>query len=404
MNNVQIDVTDLSTHNRRGFYMQLYLFFFYLYVGTGPVYWLPWIPQPYVELFKTTLFFIVVIVPLFSLKRYRNFSFPGGTRVLILFLAFFFLSIPSILQGEPLDGLRRLQNTAQILLFLNACEFLISNNLITLGARRATIVAFLFCLISLIFIIIIPDHPNPLNEQLSILHTGLGGSRTGWSPSIALYLPWLYSILGGSLFFSILAGFTVLGNQALVAGRTGMVAAAIPFVIWGFIARRTKIFIFVLAASSLAALYISLNLEELRFNQGDFKSIDALNELSTGRIEQYIVAIMAIIENPFVGYGAGDLFYEESHWYIHNVFLKLATEGGVAYGLVSYFIIAIALFRGWRGLRRGSSVHMAAFLTVLTGAITAQFEPGAMFGAFNQIVFWWACFAICVSKKLLNGS
>lgn len=202
---------------------------------------------------------------------------------------FFLLSIPATIQGEPQESLYRLQSIAYIILFLHACGLVLEKQKITAIAAKSVKIFLAFCILSLVFIYFNPNYPSPLNEQLSVINTGLGGSRTGWSPSIAIYLPWIYS--GGifTLFFMTIGLIAMIANQILVAGRTGMVASILPYLFWSLAGKSKKRLAIAITLILIGAYYASNNLDALRIDIGGFQSASALDELSTGRIRLYQV-------------------------------------------------------------------------------------------------------------------
>jgi O-antigen ligase len=370
----------------------IFILIFSIYVGTGPVYWIPWVSVEIVNAFKIALFAIIVTwTVIFSFASGRMY-FAGGKNVFILIIFFILLSVPGILNGVLEESLYKLQNEVQIFLFLLSCGYLIKRNIIQTVARFSVYVFTVSCLFSLALIYLMPDYISNLNENVTISQAGLGGSRTSWSPAIALYLPWLYIgnyFLG---YFSWLAIFLLIANQVIVAGRTGMVSALISFLIFGVIRKNLKIFLFVSLATMLVMYLVFNNLELLRFDTGGIGNRADLDALSTGRIDMYFDALREVSKNPFfgVGVGVGDLFF------VHNVILRAAVEGGIPYALSLFGILTLAVSRGWVNIRKSNWLILPAFLTVISGISNSFFEPVAMLGSFNNSVFWWLCFAICV--------
>lgn len=367
---------------------------FSIYVGMGPIYWIPWVNLNMLNVFKFTLFVFIIIFPLFQKITFRSFQFPGGKNIFLLFAIFFFLSLPGLVVGDLNFSIYKLQNEVQILFFIYACGFLIKREKIKYVAYLSVRIFICLGIISLLLMLIVPGYVSPLNSELTLSQTGLGGSRTGWSPSIALFIPWLYAgsgVLSGYMIW--VAVIAMLGNQVLVAGRTGMIAAILPLLFYGLFRKNIKIFLMVLVFLLIILLFAFNNLELLRLGVGGFSSRSDLDDLSTGRIEVYIDALKIIYENPFVGIGPG--FAEFGA--VHNVILRAAVEGGIPYALSLVALISVALYRGWKGMGNKNWFVVSAFLTVLSGVVSSMFEPVGMLGSFNNSSFWWFCFAICVS-------
>ena len=377
--------------------LNLYGSIFAVYIGAGPIYWIPWIEIRFVEAIKLSLYLLVVIWPLLYKVKLSRFYFPGGRGVFWLMLAYLALSIPGMLQGEIADSLYRLQNTIQIITLVFVCGFLIKNGMIESVTHRAVKIFAFFSILSLGLMLLIPDYISPLNDELTLIQTGLGGSRTGWSPAIALYLPWLYSGLVFSGFWVWLCSLSMIANQVLVAGRTGMIAALIPYMIFGFTRKSYKMTFAAVGILTIIFLFVINNLQLLRLDEGGFGSRQALSVLSTGRTDQHLFAFESIIKSPITGSGFGQVKFGED--LIHNVILRFAAEGGVPYALSIICLFSIALDRGWRGVLAKDKFVTSAFLTVLSGVVASLFEPVEMFGSFYSAGIWWLCFAICVGYK-----
>lgn len=377
----------------------VYGFIFAFYVGMGPIYWFPTVPEYFISFIKSCAYLFIVIYPILRMVHSSKFYFPGGETVFILMLAFFVFSIPGMIIGNSNDSLYRLQNTLQIIFFVQACGYLINQKLIVHVVKLAIYLFCLFCTFSLLFMIFNPKYISPLNSGLSIFETGFGGSRTSWSPAISLYIPWLYSSNMFILFFSVVFSLIMTTNQVFVAGRTGIIATLIPFFSWGIISKKGKIFLFTTFILSIYIFYALNNREKFRIIKGGFMSRADLDDFSTGRWEQYVAAIGAIGESPFLGQGFGEILYEGKRWLIHNAILKAAAESGIFYATAILCIFLIAMHRGLKCIGINNKIYFSAFLTICAGVISSMFEPGFMFGSFNNSCFWWVCFSICVSRN-----
>lgn len=380
----------------KNFYNKKYEIIFAIYVGTGPVYWFPWMGNYLIGILKIILFLSIVIWPFLQKISIDRLQFPGGRRIFLLMIIFFLLSIPGMLIGDLDSSIYRFTNIIQIFSFVYACGFLIKRKTIEYVVFLSVRIFAFFCFISFALIVFVPDYVSPLNDGLHLADTGLGGSRTSWSPAIALFVPWIYSgvgVFGG--YVILLVAVAMLGNQVLVAGRTGMVASVLPFLFYGIFRKNIKFLFFVLIIFSLIILFAINNLELLRLNSGGLGSRDDLNELSSGRVELIFGALGEIYNNPFMGAGSG----VSSFGGVHNEILRAAVEGGIPYALSLAAVIFVALYRGWKGVVNKNWFIAAAFLTVLSGVVSSMFEPAGLLGSFNNFTFWWLCFSICVSTS-----
>lgn len=376
---------------------RLYGIIFAAYVGSGPIYWIPGVSVEAINIVKYALFSMIILWPVFRGGGSYFFGFPGGKAVLSLFAVFFFLSIFGMLNGELGASIYKLQNTIQIFLFLMSCGFLIKSEMIHFVALNSVRIFIFFSILSLALMLIMPEYTNPLTDEFhgyQLTDTGLGGSRTGWSPAVALYLPWVYAgFMALPGYWVLVAALSMVANQVLVGGRTGMASALVAFVFYGVFRKNIKVFLLVAIATVIVGVLAMSNREALRIESDGMSNGIDWNELSSNRTDDYIGALNEIANNPFVGVGVGEGIFQE----VHNVLLKCALEGGIPYALSLVGLFVVALLRGWRGLDSKDWFVVSALLTVLSGIINSFFEPVAMLGSFNNAPFWWLCFAICVN-------
>lgn len=376
-----------------------YKYIFSLYLALGPVYWMPWVGNRPFEAIKTAAYLTIVSVPVAVVLRSRRLSFPGGGLALFAVGGYLLSAFPGMLLGDPEESAYKLQNTLQIILFVHACGYVIGQPGVGRVVSRAVQLFVLFCGASLLFIAVVPNYTNPFNEALIVASTGLGGARTGWSPAVALYLPWIYTFSMNSAIGVGAAGLILLGNQLAVGSRTGLLSTAVPFIAYALRQKSAKSYLFLFICIALAVT-LALNFsEELRLSQGGVGSFEDLNELSTGRVEQYVASIRYILDEPLFGRGFGEVVHEGRRLRTHNAVLMAATEGGLVHAAFVASILILPIIRGYRKLRMGSPGAMAAWLTVLSGVVASMFEPGFMFGSFNKACFWWLCFSLAVSTR-----
>lgn len=379
--------------------LKFYASAFALFLGLGPVYWIPGIALNFMAVLKLGFYLAAILLPFLHFKMSPRFRFPGGARVFFCLILFFTLSIPGVLQGKYEDSLYRLQNNLQIFSLVALAGIMYYRNTLQIAVERAVDIFAVFCCLSFLFMFLIPAYPNPLNQELSLIHSGLGGSRTSWSPAIALYLPWLYVRTAGIGPFAWVSIVGMIGNQVMVAGRTGLVATVIPFFVYGLSRRSYKSIVATIFILLCAYIFAINNLELLRLNAGGLGSSQDLSELSSGRTDQYALGFDSIKKGPIAGVGVGQVTFGESNMLIHNVILRFAAEFGIPTALSIIVLFSIALYRGWRGVARKDMFVTAAFLTVLSGIVGSFFEPFAMFGSFYNAGLWWVSFAICVSSS-----
>lgn len=376
-----------------------------VYLGIGPVYWIPGVPPEWMSVLKGVLFVLIVLCSLALAVSRKRIAFPGGTRVLALLLMFVGLMVPGMIKGDGTASLYRVQNGLQVLLFVAATGHILRHVSPSQVAIVAVRIFTVFSMAALAAMLVAPDIVNPYNPDLTIVESGFGGSRTGWSPANALFLPWLAldMAMPGGTIVAYAAMLVLFGNQVAVGGRAGLLGTAVAYVASQVLrARFVSLLWAVMALAGLVAAAMTFS-DELRlfdfFTAGGI-TLDVADEASTGRAGQYVWAISVIQDEPLSGLGFGNAIFGEKEWLIHNDFLMLSVEGGIPLGLVALAIVMYALVQGWRAARHGSRMTRAACLTVVVGAVVAQFEPGFIFGNFNTSCLWWFSFCVCVSAPV----
>lgn len=372
-----------------------YALLFAVYLGIAPLYWGPGIQPESLAPVKAIIFIAIAAYPAAKTILEHRLFFPGGKPILIYFLIFFTLCMPALIFSQTEEGLYRIKNFTQIFLFLNACGFIIYKNKHSFVAFWAVSIFLFFAAFTLTLMMLSPDTQNPYNKLLTIKESGLGSSRTGWSPTISLYMPWLYSLAIFSRLTSYSGVLVFAANQGIVFGRSGILASLSSFAAWIVlklsVLPRIVLVIFIFIGIFSSVLFAP---ELFYYLTGHQLTLERLNVLSSYRLEQYFAATNQISKTPLFGTGFGNFTHDG--FSIHNSILRFSTEAGLlaATGLIILFMTP--LIRGFR--EHQTKTVAAALLTILSGLVVAMFEPQFIFGNFNIAAFWWFCFAICVSS------
>ena len=231
--------------------------------------------------------------------------------------------------------------------------------------------------------------------------TAFAVGRTAWANSVALFFPFAaYSfVVGRSNRWWLAIAFAVsIGGVLATGGRAGLMAGllSVAFVV---IVLRPKAIPIVIAASVVVGLFTaSWWLRELRAPEF---AVDRLNAISSGRVAIFEAAWWRWLERPLVGFGYGQVVVDiglAQPRAIHNLYLRLAVDGGVA------FLAAFLLLIGRIGVHaatyvrsyvseRGSEAGIGVAYTgvLIVGVVVAMFEGDVLLGAMHVAVIWWAC-------------
>ena len=120
------------------------------------------------------------------------------------------------------------------------------------------------------------------------------------------------------------------------------------------------------------------------------------------------MALDALKERPWTGYGIGQVIYETSYAQlteIHNLWLKWAVSCGVVAPLLFLAMVTRILLSVAQNLRRaahmGDAVNTAApGLIVILGAILSLAEPNVLLGSFQISAVWWAAAGTVMTMSL----
>ncbi|WP_169853058.1 O-antigen ligase family protein [Anaerohalosphaera lusitana] len=233
---------------------------------------------------------------------------------------------------------------------------------------------------------------------LSFWSTGFAGSRTNWSTGLALFVPisFLFTINYNHRLLVILTRLVLLSpiiaSQLFCGSRGGLLAtiSALGYItVKCFNVRYLLILMAIIGIISICVWPFIV--EHLRLGRQD---------ISTGRLQQYGVAIEAISSPSLLGQGIDGSkrvvyhkVYEDHE--VHNVVLRAMIDYGplVYVSVVAFFIILLMriLFSA------GTLVDVVCYAIILTILVTSMFEPNGFIGGFQNKFLFWAALGIVVS-------
>ena len=388
--------------------------FFSLYLGVAPVFWLPGVSPSVVGLLKATLVVAAVGVLFFRMATTGLVLLPRGLMGPAGFVMLLLLSVPGLVQArEPFVAIKFVVDIGICATFL-WCFYNLARQGGTIRmifVRSLTIIT-LFAAITVVSLLTgLPDWdvPSEMHHSLSFTDVGFSSGTTGWSLSLALYLPSTLLLFpaktsqkfGWPLVFFILVGI-ILVSQSASGGRSGMLVSLFTIVAFMFVISRWMVGVLavgVLGAVTLVPLDLWINHLRLEHLLSSELSLTNLDVFSSYRIKTDIVAVEMIGERMFSGYGMGQVRLPAgpiSVIEVHNLWLRWAAESGIFLPLFFFAMICSALCKLWRltlSTPKSRDDRILAFvlgLILLGGIVISLFEPRALIGAFQYTAVWWA--------------
>lgn len=376
----------------------------WIYLAIGPIYWVPGVAPSILSSLKLLLFVAIFLSAISKSMQMRAILFPGGTHGFAIFALIFALTIPGSLMGVHDDALYRIFNILQIVIFMFSCKQILHGDSWIRVAKRGVIGFCLMAFVCAFFIKLQPNLVNPFNSLLTLSQTGFGGLRTGWSPAMAIYLPWA---LGSTAFtipwwVSLAFSVSLVANQIFVDGRSGLVASVVAILGWSWskgkgVSCALSIALIIIVVTTLQLFPDVLRLDTI--SSSTISNFNKFNDFSSGRIAQYVGGAKYLSSFPLTGAGFGRVYFAsgDAENYLHNEIYRLAAEGGIPLAIASLLPI---VWVARTSFRYRVKIKTAPLLTIVAGFVISQFEPMFIYGNFNVSVFWWFCFFICVSVPI----
>ena len=408
------------------------------FLGLAPAAWLPGIGPAALYNFKVGLVAFLTIATwahAAASGRFRlpvGLAGPGGLLILILAASFGFV------QGDSQTLLRRL---AEFLMpFATLWSFYILSSSPQMGVNVLTqaslLVAGLALMVTMQASFGIPGWRAPAEfNSLPLTIAGFEARRTGWSNGVALYGAFALLVVGSAAkgiwrktAFAAICILGIVSSQYVVGGRAGLMAsiAMVMFISAIVLPRHAFIAVSlagVLIIASMGAGIVEDASDHLRFDRlsaGQDSTFDDFNSFSAGRLGAYIVALDMITESPIVGqgFGAEDARYGGAE--IHNLWLRLAVEGGLPLALTFGAIVAYILMAKQPSVGRHrvaerlsprledvelnlKLVSRVLVVALLGGLLITMFEPRMLIGSFQKSAAWWAAAGLLLGIRRSRG-
>jgi len=402
-----------------------------LYLGTSPVYWLPYLD---VSLFSNIKFLLIassiVLIWMLAFSN-KGIVFPKGMvgpmGLLLLVLSAMF----ALLQAKEGLLVKRLIDMCLGFVMMWSFFLLTKNggDIRRIFLYSALTMAVLCWLTVTSKLLGVPVWVAPSVFNSDPLYvSGFGSLRTGWSGGIALFIPVLLLLTSDnrstfiSIIITLLAIAGIVGSQLTVAGRAGLLASLMIISLYSIV-RVKKIYIVVIVLLMVVSVipFSDYLLVHLRFDrlEGSGGSADVLNHFSAGRIGSYIQALSWFAEKPFTGFGFGQATFGGHE--IHNFWLRLLVEGGVLLPATFFSVLLAILFRLRKQFKmlknvndhelKDSSVsvykytnlNLSVLMIILCGVIISFFEPNVFLGSFQNTAIWWAAAGVAIAMQEIKS-
>ena len=377
------------------------------FFGVAPVYWTPWVGVESTQLFKACLIVLVFFVSVLFVYVKKSVASYKGRFIYLSFTMLLVITAFGVINGSVDEVIYR---EASIVL---AFAFMWSCYVVLLHVELRHIVRFYILTFLLIYTLwfgysaLKPGEASPINPLLNITETGFSGNRIQWSVAIAMFLAWLLIGSNRGLAFRLTVSVLCILGQVSVASRSGFVGTLIVLIAISARYLNYKRLPLVLAAAGGVMYVISSHLDELRLATGGLGSLNSLNDLSTGRVENYEKGFALFSSHPLLGVGIGNGHVQTAmgDLMVHNIILRFAAEGGLFYAMALIILFILALRYAWVTFRSSSSLHSAAAVVVLIGIAVSMVEPEVPLGSFYINAMWWFSLAVCMSyrRRLANG-
>lgn len=377
----------------------------------GPFYWLPGISPSHLTAFKASLLSLSMALILIDL--FKDPKIISSSTLSIMFFGLFCLVFSSvyILIIYPTDSGRYF--LAQVIIssfFLligvkygkDFFESLLSTNkrykiLIFVTLITVAILLGISFLLSPSFLQN-PFIQNTYANQLS--NTGFGGGRTGWAVGFTFLSCFLLALIKSeNKINNLISLITYLILCTIIVAIPGGRSGIIFFLAFSFLVirlatqpfKKYRYLAYIYVSSIIVIfLYTLLDYSESRFIDTLLNSRN-LNDLSSSRLDGYIVALQLLSDNPF-GYGFNSINLEDYNIYyktVHNVWLALALQLGVipvALFLLTYLITLIHLVKR---ANMDDYVTVGLVALVFSGFYYSFFEPVSFLGNMQQTLIYW---------------
>ena len=388
-------------------------------LASGPIHWLPGLPNDLVSILKWILFPTVVAMVLGPTLFSRRRLFPRGLLGLWGFLALAVLWIPGLARTASLDAALDLGRYFLVHLLVVACFYCLAmdgRDLWRIFCRAFVIVGALAAVSMLNELpgtdLWATDGKWQGAPDSDSLYGGFSIGSTEWSIGMALFLPVAALISSarprrpvGLRWLGVVWAVVLIANQILATSLGGLSASllTIAALAWLNFSRWLGIvLILLLITAGAGCLQYSctdyFGLDVLGGSDEPIEIAGKIDNTSARRLAGYVLAAEVLDDQVLFGQGLKQFTVINSvgeRTETHNLWLKWAVYTGPLAPILLMAMVISALYAGRRicsdRLRPGSERDGAAVLMVvlLAGLVASMWEPTIPFGkGVSQV--WWA--------------
>lgn len=388
-----------------------------IYLIISPIYWLPGIDYNIIKYLKILL--IILIIGYFIIDSKWIFTIPKPFKAPLIILVLWF--IPFLLTTKKSIDILQLAIFYGNYFFGFLTAILAYNRYINYNSN---ISKFKFVFIGISFLCVFPisnfyfEVPNWLSplaiengtESLDVFwSTGFHGSRTGWSIVLSEFVPFSLlfilpknnkklSLKHLTLFLFIL--IPIVGAQIICMGRGGLLGSMISiFIILYKVFSRKILILFVGLSFFLFNSFANQIFFALRISDEDGRK-QSLEDISSSRDKLIKQAPELIINSLLFGNGykgssitndENIIRSDEKSQEIHNVFIRIFVDHGVIFGSIIMFFLFQIILNCIKILRLNEPpvLMIISCCIIISGIVSANFEPNTIFGNFQNLPLWW---------------
>ena len=394
-----------------------------LFLALGPVYWLPGISMRALQRFDWGILLMSLALALGTEMLKGRRPFPTGWLGPLGFGGILLLWLPGLAQAsEPFRVIAFVYELGGscALFWCFYCIARDGGDVRAIFQRAFVIIAALAGIALFRTLLNTADWQAPCRWDYDYI-IGFGIRHTIWSVGLAVFVPvGAFFFLPESgrrplvwKFIGIMGTAVLIGSQFISSGRGGILASLLALGGLMLLPSFRRLAFAVILIGLLAGIPFlddscakHLKLDRWTVTEPISEAVNPdawaktpLDNLSTRRIQGYLLGLEKVAERPLLGHGLGQVRLDTpwgTQTEIHNLWLKWAVYTGIAAPLLLLFMVGLILRTGWRLFRdqsrsevqRGTAALLS--LILLSGLVISMLEIDIPIGVFQRTAIWWA--------------
>lgn len=407
-----------------------------LFLALGPVYWLPGISMEALQRFDWGILLVSLALVLGTEMLKGRRPFPAGWLGPLGFGGILLLWLPGLAQAsEPFRVIAFVYELGGscALFWCFYCIARDGGDVRAIFQRAFVIIAILAGIALFRALLSTSNWQAPCQWDYSYI-IGFGIRHTIWSVGLAVFVP------VGAFFFlpesrrplawkllGIMGTAVLIGSQFISSGRGGILSSLLALGALMLLPSFRRLAFAVVLIGLLASIAFlddscvkHLKLDRWAVTEPTSEAVNPavwaktpLDNLSTRRIQGYLLGLEKVAERPLLGHGLGQVRLDTpwgTQTEIHNLWLKWAVYTGIAAPLLLLFMVTLILRTGWRLFRdpsrnaveRGTAALLG--LILLSGLLISMLEIDIPIGVFQRTAIWWAAAGTLVGFSAASSS